>query len=107
MSTQAQGIVIPVTGDAHPNNFSTLKDYQTAVGGYIELAGRPSGLVALVNEDGRSLGLPVNRRASALLGQSIVGNLVLIGGPDDDGDWTSIHAAAQDNILEWCEGVES
>jgi hypothetical protein len=85
------GIVIP-----HETNvplqkveFQTLTDYQTAVGGYIELVrleGHPLAIVA--DEDGKVKHLPVNQRATCLWwllnpaglgGDFLVGDVVVLG----------------------------
>lgn len=58
----------------------TLKDLQTAVGGYIELVPRSGevthGGAAYCNEDGLRLGLPFNGLASLRFRQNLVGNVV-------------------------------
>jgi len=55
---------------------------QEAVGGYVELVGSPAlqreGLALAVNEDGRLLKLEENPHASALAGQLIVGDVVVV-----------------------------
>ena len=60
----------------------TLKELQGLVGGYIELvAMTPANghdRCAVVNEDGFRLELPLNYGASLLLGQTIVGPVVVI-----------------------------
>lgn len=42
----------------------TLQELQECVGGYIELAPAKNGNILVVNEDGRSLGLPINNSAT-------------------------------------------
>jgi hypothetical protein len=65
----------------------SLKELQELVGGYIELVsiapapgGPPHGhdRCAVVNEEGHRLELPLNYGASLLLGQVIVGPVVII-----------------------------
>jgi len=97
------GLVITVDGEANPQNFSVLKDYQNAVGGYIEIVGGATGVTALANEDGRALNLPFNQAASVLLGTYLVGNVVLIGDADEDGNWTSIPFDTIDRIVQFVE----
>jgi len=45
-----------------------FSDFQSLVGGYVEVVRLPGGKVALVNEDGFALGLPPNPAATAALG---------------------------------------
>ncbi len=56
----------------------TLKWVQEHVEGYVEQVRMPDGRRMLVNEDGRMMGLGVNADASALAGQTIVGNAVVL-----------------------------
>ena len=61
---------------------NTLKALQEAVGGYIETTPTClSGLVMVVNEEGKLMGLPFNNTATDLargLYESIVGNAVIM-----------------------------
>lgn len=60
-----------------------LAEAQAAVGGYIELMPRSKQsprLTAYANEEGRLIGLPVNIRASELLGYAVVGDVVVLDG---------------------------
>jgi hypothetical protein len=94
----AKGIFIPADEDRplEIRNFDGLSDYQTAVGGLIEPMNldRPSSTLYL-NEEGKLIGLPKNRRSTLLLwlhntrwrGADVLkGDAVLIGSPDDDGE---------------------
>lgn len=63
------GIIIPheTRLSLQKIEFQTLTDYQTAVGGYIEMVrmnGHP--LVIVADEDGKVKRLPINRRATCL-----------------------------------------
>ena len=64
----------------------TLEELQRAVGGYIEAiqVRDPNGawLIMIVNEDGRSLGLPYNPLASQMAQREIVGDVVLCKRPE-------------------------
>lgn len=59
----------------------TLQELHEYVGGYIELVRTISGKVMFVNEDGKRLELPVNRKATELArvapGDWIVGNAII------------------------------
>lgn len=74
----------------------TLENLQGAVGGFIESVSNGPGWTMYVNEDGVALGLDVNTNATKVavglgwLGGRILGPAVLLGGPDEDGNDTSI-----------------
>lgn len=55
----------------------TLGELRELVGGYIEIVLMRAGMFAVVNRDGLALGLEPNHEASALIGQSIVGNALI------------------------------
>lgn len=65
--------------------YFTLKELQSAVGGYIEIIYLSNGMQMVVNEEGRILGLPVNKQATILgqydgvlgLHNQIVGNVLI------------------------------
>ena len=70
----------------HPNGTqescpypTTLEGWQKLVGGYIEIVER-KGLLLVVNEEGLLRELPHNIQASFLVGQPIVGDVVLLRG---------------------------
>lgn len=66
----------------------TLEAYQGIVGGYVE-ALTFSGCTFYFNEDGRSLGLPYNRRLGA---HNILGDFLVVGPPDASGGETGLSA---------------
>ena len=81
-------IVIPVDGEpVEERDLSTLEDFQAAVGGYFQCVGYPGrrDVFCYMNEDGKHLRLPLNRRATALLrghmlpGDFVAGTMVLVG----------------------------
>ena len=92
------GIVIPADESAplEFRLFGQITDYQEAVGGWFEavdLEEIPASF--FVNEEGKIHNLPQNRRATlmwwvnhrAVHGKDVLmGDVVLIGLPDDDGD---------------------
>lgn len=71
------GTVVEAT-PAHANGKWAFSDFQSLVGGYVEVVRLDRAKVALVNEDGLSLGLPPNPAASALLGIPVVGTVVVV-----------------------------
>ncbi len=64
---------------------NTLKAFQTAVGGYIEVLGLDSDAVLICNEEGKLLGLTANRRVG---GDTIAGTFLIAGAAD--GEFCSI-----------------
>ena len=95
------GVIIPADAESvvRREEFRGLTDYQRVVGGYIEaidLAHPPMSLFA--NDEAKLIGLPINRRATALwwlhepaaYGLDVVsGDVVLVGQPDRHGDTQS------------------
>ena len=71
------GTVVEAT-PTHANGKWAFSDFQSLVGGYVEVVRLDRTKVALVNEDGFALGLPPNPAASALLGIPVVGTVVLV-----------------------------
>ena len=55
----------------------TLAKLQGLVGGYIEKIDLPDRRVALIDEEGRIKGLPLNKVASGIVGQPLVGPVVI------------------------------
>ena len=74
---------------------NTLKALQQAVGGYIETVTLPrTGLVAIVNEEGHLLGLPVNGALNIgpLVGQLLVGTVLVARAAPGVEDFYSVRA---------------
>lgn len=96
-----KGIYVPVD-ESEPlelREFATLDDYQAAVDGWIEAVDVPSlGVTIYVNEEGLLRHLPFNPRASFLWWfhvpgahqAMLVGNAVIVGLPDENGDSTDM-----------------
>lgn len=55
---------------------NTLKNFQNAVGGYIETVTLTEDLAIICNEEGRLMGLPYN---CTICGVSFVGDIILAG----------------------------
>ena len=82
----AQGIIIRTNGTVEGQDFNGLSDYQSVVGGLITSIFAVNGdIEGYANDEGLLLGLPLNPVASILFGQYLVGNVVIIGAPDDEG----------------------
>ena len=95
----------------YPGDSLDLKTLQEIVEGHIEtvptaLAGEWSheqgvGLTLIINEEGKLLGMPVNRLATDmayLFNDVIVGNAILIGTTDED--FIGLTKEAAENIVE-------
>ena len=63
---------------AHANGKWAFSDFQSLVGGYVEVVRLAGSKVALVNEEGLFQGLAPNLTASALLGIPVVGTVVVV-----------------------------
>ena len=66
------------------DNPPTLSEAQKAVGGYVEVLVLPDGRQLLVNEDGLQEGLPLNKNASLIAEQIILGDVLIL---DVDAKW--------------------
>lgn len=104
-----------------PLTVDTVEQYQQLVGGHVEAVPFPSGHL-FVNEDGKDAGLPANDFATQLcsvfeagLAESdyIVGNAVLVGPTDAEGELTDVDSLLRlalcpdDETLTWEERPES
>lgn len=86
----------------------SLEDLQRAVGGgYIERIpsrdrdGWDDTYTAYANEDGKGMGLPVNSAATifcGVRGDIIMGDVALVGPPDDEGESTTLPAAVRQRL---------
>lgn len=81
----------PVMADIN----NTLADLQQAVGGYIETVTLPrTGLVVIVNEEGRLLDLPENGvlNIGLLMGQLLVGTVLVVRAAPGAEDFSGVRA---------------
>ena len=81
----------PVMADIN----NTLTDLQQAVGGYIEAVTLPcTGLVVIVNEEGRLLDLPENGvlNIGPLMGQLLVGTVLVVRAAPGAEDFSGVRA---------------
>jgi len=106
---EKQMIVLGITAEGEVvvnDNFSgSLSEMQAAVGGYIEVALTSlPGVTAYINEEGKLQGLPLNPAATALLkypnDDFVVGDMLILGAPDENGDDTDVPEGTLDAILE-------
>ena len=61
-----------------PKKGYSLAECQGYVGGMMEVVRLPGRMIMVVNEEGLLMGLPFNAYASALAGQPIVGNAMVV-----------------------------
>lgn len=98
------GIYIPAD-EAAPLEFrlfGQVTEYQEAVGGWFECIDLPDPAATFfVNEEGKVINLPLNRRATLLWWanyqpargvDAFMGDVVLLGQPDEDGDTQDVPA---------------
>ena len=107
-----KGIVVPGDGGAplELREFSEFGDYQQAVGGWIEAVAIPSlGVMVFVNEEGLLQHLPLNSRMTFLWWfhvpevrqrAMLVGNAVIVGAPDEDGNTPDVPATVLSLLME-------
>ncbi|MDQ4213731.1 DUF3846 domain-containing protein [Microbacterium sp. ASV81] len=107
----ARGLIIPadVEQPLEEREFAQLEYYQAAVGGWIESVDLPTlGVTLYVNEEGLIRHLPFNSRASFLWWYHVpearqkamlVGDAVLVGMPDRNGDSTDLPTRARKLLL--------
>ncbi|MET4003908.1 hypothetical protein ABIB48_002646 [Arthrobacter sp. UYCu511] len=106
-----RGILIPAdqTKPLEVLELNGLKDMQSAVGGLIEAIDieRPDATI-FVNEDGKLIGLDQNARATLVLwihnsrfrgNDILVGDVIIVGQPDDEGDSQDVPAELVDLLL--------
>ena len=74
---------------------NTLKAFQEAVGGYIETVTlERTGLVVIVNEEGKVMGLPINGmlHIGRLLGEPLAGPVLVVRAVPGGEDFTGVRA---------------
>ncbi len=107
-----KGIVVPHDAEAalEVREFSDFGDYQKAVDGWIEAVDIPSlGVMVFVNEEGLLKHLPLNSRMTFLWWfhvpearqrAMLVGNAVIVGAPDEEGNTTDVPEAVISLLME-------
>lgn len=93
-----QALHVPVNGEPTIVDVDNLQTLQSLIGGYVEAIYGP-GWVGYCNEHGKLDGLPVNPLANTLAGvlkwtargkDTLVGDVVFCGPPDDEGCETDV-----------------
>lgn len=95
-----KAVLITAGGEVRRIIVNGYDDLRNGVGGYIEgLRLGDTGQYAFINEDGKLRQLPVNQRATQLCFERnvglhpndfIVGNMIVVGPPDADGNETDV-----------------
>ena len=102
-----KAILVTVGGEVHEIEISGYEDLRAACGGYIECL-QMRGHSAYVNEEGKLMNLPYNRVATDLCehfgvgllpGDFIVGNMVICGPCDSEGDDTDVEPLMLQEVL--------
>lgn len=92
-------IHLPASGTPTVLNCEPQDAYRTirdGVGGLLEAVGLEDGHTLYLDEEGKLIGLPVNETATRLtrgvlsMWDIVVGDCVIAGPPDDDGEETSV-----------------
>lgn len=84
---------ISITDIPDNSRYEKIKDF---IGGWLDAVNIGNLGYMYINEDGKSLNLPINHMATAIynaftgISDVIVGNAILFGMPDDEGNETSV-----------------
>lgn len=101
-----KAVVITIEGRAIVTDVQGYDDLTKIVGGYIEAVALkcPHPHTAYINEEGKMEGLSPNVLATDLThlmpGDFIVGQMVILGAPDNEGDDTPIPTEVADWLLD-------
>jgi len=81
LNDMVKGTVYKSNGKIEDKSFSkkniTLKEMQEIVGGYIEFLYLKDNLVMVVNEEGKMIGLPFNARATELIKDNNINDIIV------------------------------
>ena len=81
LNDMIKGTVYKSNGKIEDKSFSkkniTLKDMQEVVGGNIEFLYLKDNLVMVVNEDGKMIGLPYNPKATLLVQENNINDIIV------------------------------
>lgn len=102
LTAEGKASLIDLTADR--NELLTL---QMAVGGLIEAKTLESGYTLFMNEEGKLHNLPINERATEIwlanfpnFPDVIVGDVVIAGGTDEEGEQLGLDANYANQLLE-------
>jgi hypothetical protein len=81
LTDMVKGTVYKSNGKIEDKSFSkknvTLKEMQEVVGGYIEFLYLKNNLVMIVNEEGKMIGLPYNPKATLLVQENNINEIIV------------------------------
>ena len=81
LNDMVKGTVYKSNGKIEDKSLSkkniTLKEMQEVVGGYIEFLYLKDNLVMVVNEEGKMIGLPFNARATQLIKENNINDIIV------------------------------
>ena len=81
LENMSKGTIYKSNGEVQERTFSkeniSLKDMQEVVGGFIEFLYLKNNLVMVVNEDGKIVGLPYNARATKLIKENNINDIIV------------------------------
>jgi hypothetical protein len=102
LTTEGKASLIDLSADS--NELLTL---QIAVGGLIEAKTLEGNYTLIMNEEGKLQGLPINERATEIwlanfpnFPDVILGDVVIAGGYDDEGEQLGLDKDYADRLLE-------
>jgi hypothetical protein len=102
LTTEGKASLIDLSADS--NELLTL---QIAVGGLIEAKTLQDKYTLIMNEEGKLQGLPINERATEIwlanfpnFPDVILGDVVIAGGYDDEGEQLGLDKDYADRLLE-------
>lgn len=73
MNNKLTGLLVPANGEPRRIEVdNTLEALQKVVGGYIETCTICTDTVAIINEEGRLLGLPINEHLRFFVGDALI-----------------------------------
>lgn len=105
MTTKA--LWITTAGELVELNDISLTALQEAVGGWVQAIGLKDNLTMWLNEEGKLMQLPHNLKGQAVWdaffqegSDYIVGNIVLTGGADEDGETLGLEDYAVSALME-------
>jgi hypothetical protein len=107
--TTKRGLWVTTTDELETIDFNgdELSTLQRCVGGYVEILRLSDSVTLWVNEEGKVIDLPPNRIATRLFRavfksyDIIVGDVVLTGGDDKEGNTLGLDDKAYARLLMW------
>ena len=115
MSKALKTALIKQTGEVSIRTFTSFKQMQQAVGGFIQAFAFGEKATAFVNEDGIAMKLLPNAMATVLckhfdvgvaIDDHIKGNMIVIGNADAEGNETNIPDPILEEILRVAKEIE-